>query len=306
MPTLPLYTPTEVADASHGVIAPGGYEWWHFDAENAAGDLRVVAGLHFGYVPNATYLRQYRRYRRRPTRVRPPVPADFACVSLAVYERNRVLASWLSPIPAAGCSAAKGRVEVRLGPNSLRADVSGDRLLTLEVNGARAELRFRPRFALVPVERHLLPKIPGGAEHRWIIADPLCDVEGEIHLPDCPTIRFTGRGFHDHSYGTAPLAMAVRRWIRGRMLLEDVAVVFQGVRPVGRTTGDIWRVLECDAAGCRESSQTNVPCERASEAPTVLESSRSFTRALYEVESRGRRGIAFCEELFPAGVAREG
>ena len=43
MPTLPLFAPPNAhqaagasPDASHRVTAPGGYEWWHFDAPDAA------------------------------------------------------------------------------------------------------------------------------------------------------------------------------------------------------------------------------------------------------------------------------
>ncbi len=67
MPTIPMFTPTPVPDAWHAVTAPGGYEWWYFDAEDRP-DLRVVAILFEGFVFHPGYLRAYARYRRRPTR----------------------------------------------------------------------------------------------------------------------------------------------------------------------------------------------------------------------------------------------
>jgi hypothetical protein len=99
MPTLPLYTPADVPDASHRVLAPGGYETWHFDAESATGDVRLVAVLGAGSPLDAAYLRRYLQYRRRPTRRPPPVPPDFPFAHFAVYEGERPVAQF--PLGAA-------------------------------------------------------------------------------------------------------------------------------------------------------------------------------------------------------------
>jgi len=79
MPKISLYR-TDVADpdASHDVRAPGGYEWWYFDAEDTANDRQIVAIFLNGFIFHPGYLRAYRRYMNRPTRFAPPLPQDYA------------------------------------------------------------------------------------------------------------------------------------------------------------------------------------------------------------------------------------
>src|SRR5688572_31989867 len=89
MPTLPLMTPTPLADASRKITAPGGYESWRFDASSDDGKLHLVAGLHLGHQLDAGYLRRYLRYRRRPTRVAPPQPWEYCAVTFALLEKGR-------------------------------------------------------------------------------------------------------------------------------------------------------------------------------------------------------------------------
>src|SRR5687767_6539330 len=67
MPTISLYTPPAHPDAWHQIRAPGGYEWWHFDAEDARHDRRLVAALFDGDAMDPRYVREYARYRRNPT-----------------------------------------------------------------------------------------------------------------------------------------------------------------------------------------------------------------------------------------------
>src|SRR5688572_15336455 len=81
---IPMFTPPSHPDGWHRVTAPGGYESWHFEAEDAEG-RRLVIEFHDGYPSSRDYLRRYTAFRRRPTRTRPPVPADFPHVSLALF-----------------------------------------------------------------------------------------------------------------------------------------------------------------------------------------------------------------------------
>src|SRR4249920_3011226 len=89
MPTIPLFTPTPIPDAWHNVTAPGGYEWWYFDAEDVANDRQIVGILLDGFVFHPKYLRAYAWYRRFPTRIAPPLPRWFRCAYFVVYERGR-------------------------------------------------------------------------------------------------------------------------------------------------------------------------------------------------------------------------
>ena len=72
MPTVPMYIQhPQATDASHGVFAPGGYEWWHFDAEDEKGEVRIAIDFYDGYPFEGEYISRYERYLRRPTRREP-------------------------------------------------------------------------------------------------------------------------------------------------------------------------------------------------------------------------------------------
>src|SRR5215204_5571773 len=95
MPTLPLFTPASVPDAWHQVHAPGGYEWWYFDAEDTVNDRQIVGILLDGFIFHSGYLRQYAKYRRWPTRVAPPLPRHYRCAYFVVYERGKILSQFM-------------------------------------------------------------------------------------------------------------------------------------------------------------------------------------------------------------------
>src|SRR5438552_19100904 len=100
MPTLPLYTSTSVPDAWHNVTAPGGYEWWYFDAEDVANDRQIVAILLDGFVIHAGYLRAFARYRRWPTWLAPRLLRWYRCANFVEYERGKILAQFMRQFPA--------------------------------------------------------------------------------------------------------------------------------------------------------------------------------------------------------------
>src|ERR1700761_3568852 len=121
MLTVPLLIQPLVPDASHQVTAPGGYEWWYFDAEDAAGELRMVAIFFQGFVFHPRYLREYGKYRRRPTRTQPPLPADYPCVYFVLYRGDEIVGQFMSQFPASAFSAATDRLEVSVGPNRINS-----------------------------------------------------------------------------------------------------------------------------------------------------------------------------------------
>src|SRR6202035_598239 len=132
MPTLPLYIPPTNADAWHRVTAPGGYEWWYFDAEDATDDVQIVGILFEGFVFHPEYLRRYARYRRRPTRVAPPLPAEYPCAYLVVYRGGQIAWQCMMQYAPADYQASDAGLDVRIGPNSLRREADGSLRLHLE------------------------------------------------------------------------------------------------------------------------------------------------------------------------------
>ena len=207
---LPLYDPTPAdPDGWHAVRSPGGYEWWYFDAEDAAGGLQFVAIFLEGFVFHPGYLRRYARYRSRPTRHAPPLPGEYPCAYFAVYEGGRVLAQFMTQVRPGDFHATGEGPEVRVGDNRLGR--AGDGSLRLRLcarpwrltwRGPRrtgsdqlsADLTFTPLLGKPDGEadggpgrrrreqRTFLSREMTGAEHHWVIADPLCRVEGEIRL----------------------------------------------------------------------------------------------------------------------------
>ena len=108
MPTLPLLTPTSSPDAWHNVTAPGGYEWWYFDAEDTANDRQIVAIFFDGFVFHPKYLRAYARYRRWPTWIAPPLPRWFRCAYFVVYECGKIVSQFMRQYPRGGFSGQPG------------------------------------------------------------------------------------------------------------------------------------------------------------------------------------------------------
>jgi hypothetical protein len=228
MPTLPLFDTPADPNAWHRVTAPGGYEVWHFDAADASGDVRVVVEFGEGQSFDSTYRRRYLRYRRNPTGHRPPVPSEYPFVNFALCERRRLLAKLVARHRPGALVASSDTPDLTIGPNSLARDPGG--ALRLHVEGVArppvarwrmtwrgvsrrqhgphvtADLTFRPLRHAPPDEPDLL------APHRRVVIHPSCAVEGIIRIVGDRSLKgqtreiaFTGRGAHDHRYGTAPL-----------------------------------------------------------------------------------------------------
>ncbi len=292
MPTLPLYETPAHPDAWHRVTAPGGYEWWYFDAEDAAADLRLVVILFQGFVFHPGYLRRYGAYRRRPTRAAPPVPAEYPCAYFVVYERGTILAQFMQQYAPGDFAASAERPDVRVGPNRLTSGGTAGGPLELIVSGTpwrltwqgpkllasqrlAAELRFTPAFPHAASERVFLSKALAGAEHHWVIANPLCEVSGTITLSGASgadgengsarrdagprTIAFNGRGYHDHNYGTGPIGPGLHRWIWGRVLRDDRVETFHLAVPRDPALPAEFHLVEADAAGVREVTTAAAP-----------------------------------------------
>jgi carotenoid 1,2-hydratase len=325
-----MLTPPTVPDAWHRVTAPGGYEWWYFDAEQTGGELRIVIILFQGFVFHPGYLRAYDSFRRRPTRRPPPLPADYPCAYFVVYRGDKIVAQFMTQHPASTFAASAGRADVSVGPN--RLTTSDDGTMSLSVTGVpwelttrgpktldgqllRGSFQFRPRFDHPAMERTFFDRSWAGADHHWVVAHPLCDVKGEIetHLG---TFSFSGRGYHDHNFGTGPIGPGLHRWIWGRVLLADHAAMFHYALPKARPPE--LHVVEADAFGVRElvgesftadwdrRTSTFLRYPAAIDAgplrlrhPRLVDASPFYLRLAYDAEIRGETGVAFCEVAYP-------
>ena len=265
MPDLPMFVPPADPDGWHRVTAPGGYEWWYFDAEDASGRLRLVAILLEGFVFHPGYLRRHAKFLRRPTRTAPPVPGDHPCAYFALYEDGKVVGQFMTEYPPTDFAASPDKPDVQVGPNRFWREPDGSLRITLTGTPWKltwqgpkllagdelsADLTFRPRTPTGPAagqpaaERTFLSRKLSGADHRWVIASPLCDVSGTVYLGESSvggrgvratggasgagssvgrSIDFAGRGYHDHNYGTAPIGPGLHRWVWGRAIAPTSA-----------------------------------------------------------------------------------
>ena len=334
---LPLFSPNAVADASHAVRAPGGYEWWYFDAEDAATDTQLVAIFLHGFVFHPGYLRTYARFVRRPTTTAPPLPDDFSCVYFVVYRGGKILTQVMRQVPAQDYAASRDAVDVRLGRSTLTPDAGGLRVhvdaapwaltwqgpKTLTDRRLTADLSFAPVLPHPPVERRFLSRAMTGADHHWVIASPLCDVAGDVRLTAgdgdaIETIRFTGRGYHDHNYGTAPLGPGLARWVWGRAFAGDRVVTFHHAVPTDGGLPAESHLVVADGKFVREMAVPPVvsfdrrtalglaypsaidwPGVMRLSRPRVLDAAPFYLRLQYDAEVLGERSTAFCEAAYP-------
>jgi len=324
MPTVPMYSRPACADGWHQVTAPGGYEWWRFEAEDPATDTQLVAVLGQGCPLHAGYLRRYAAYRRRPTRVAPPLPADFPWVSFAVYVKGAMAARFTAEYPAGAFSAATDRLAVAVGPNAATAGADG--AIRLDLHGPRigldgavgANLTFHPVGPAPPEERRFLPRDVSRADHFWLPAAMRCAVEGSIELPG-RTLVFAGRGCHDHQLGTVPVGEVVGRWLRGRVLFEGRAVAFHVIKPLDHGRPDAVQWIDAAGGACVDGAATDVAADwsprtawrlrypaslrlgdwLALDRPRVLDASPVFVRVQYDATAGPDRGAAVCEIVYP-------
>jgi carotenoid 1,2-hydratase len=333
MPTLPLYEPNSPADAWHQVRSPGGYEWWYFDAEDRQRSLQIVGILLQGFIFHPGYLRAYASYIRKPKKTSPPLPEEYPCAYFVVYEHGRILHQFMTQYRPDDFSASMDAPDVTIGPNSLSAQGSALNLklqgtpwiLTmcgpkrLEDQPLLGEFKFEPLLDAPPHKRSFLSQaICGGAEHQWVVANPLCRVSGSFQC-NGQTREFSGTGYHDHNYGTAPIGRGLRRWIWGRVLLDDSVYTFHYVQPQDATQRDEIHMIQADSTGMREITIQRVDAawsrrtgwllnypdalrfDSALELsnPRVIDSSPFYLRLSYDARVANRQATALCEIAYP-------
>ena len=341
MPSVELLNRHAHPDGWHNVRSPGGYEWWYFDAEDAATDTQVVAIFMEGFIFHAGYLRRYDRYRRHPTRHLPPVAGDFPCVYLCVYREGRVWKQSFTQFQPEAFQAATSCCDVRIGADNAVRTLRDDGTFELRLHGVpweltargpvhrrdqslTAQLRFSPSREAAEDQtapRRFLSRAMTGADHFWSVIAPRCNVQGTIGWTDT-SFTFSGTGYHDHNYGTAPIGDGLARWTWGRAMFGgDRVVTFHHAEPTDRLLPVETHLIEATPQGTRELPTERVaadwslvsnpamrlryprsidfgPALRLSE-PRVVDPSPFYLRLTFTAESFGERSTAFCEIAYP-------
>jgi hypothetical protein len=223
MATLPLYTPADHCDGWQRVAAPGGYESWIFEIDGVDGRTRFVVGFHLGWPLDARYAQRYLLYHAMPTRVSPPIPADFPVVTIELLKGRRRKLAVACPFDTSDFHAESDRLDIRIGGSRARAIDDGSVQLTVRVQ--RGKLSVTAQLTFTPLLR---------ASHRWaphehhhvLLCDPLCEAKGEVQVfetgKQSPIIvPVWGRGYREHRVGLRSLSDLRGDVIFARAIGED-------------------------------------------------------------------------------------
>jgi carotenoid 1,2-hydratase len=312
VPTLPLLlaelAPTD-ADAPRHVTAPGGYEWWYFEAHDPVADLRVTAILFDGNPFHPGYLRRYAWYRRFPTRLRPPLPREYPCTFVRVYEKGEPAGGGMWQYDPGACRATRGGV--RVGPDGFTRLPNGSMRLTVRRS---IDLTFAPKAASATAP-HVYEMARGAsvvAPHGWIVSNPMCAVAGEVMVRG-RSVRFDGLGYQDHNFGAEPVSLVARRWFWGCAWIGEHAHVVAEV--VGRREQS-WGVRWIDATtlgsatwGGRTSLRVPYPTvvdfgdALRLDEPRVVESLPIFVQLRYRAQVNGVTTTALAHVVEPGRAA---
>ena len=187
---------------------PNGYEWWYFDA--ISDDERyILVVIYFLGTPMSPYYKAV-------TDGKNPLPKDWCGVFMSLHERTTSgyrERAYAYNVYRGGDFAEDG-ASVSVGGSRFVRGMDGAWNLSfnercLWLGCVRGELCFAPDFS----PRHGV--LPGDEAHTWVCVAPDCRVSGDLQLANGETVRFTGRGYHDHNYGRLPWAKT-KRWVWGR------------------------------------------------------------------------------------------
>jgi carotenoid 1,2-hydratase len=236
VPTLPLIAnPAPVdADAPRRVTAPGGYEWWYFEAHDPVADVRVTAILFDGNPFHPGYLRRYAWYRRFPTRLRPPLPREYPGAFVRVYENGERTGGGMWQYEPGFCRADDAGVN--FGADGFARTPDG--LMKLTIRRA-LDLTFTPKAAPNATDKPRVHELARGASvaatHGWVVSNPSCVVTGAVTSRG-QVVPFNGLGYQDHNFGAEPVSLGARRWFWACAWLDDRPLVAAEVVPTGGTS----------------------------------------------------------------------
>jgi carotenoid 1,2-hydratase len=183
-------------------VPQNGYRWWYVDAISSDGDQAFTIIAFIGSVFSPYYA-----FARRKTAAD---PENFCAINVALYgaRRNR----W--------CMTERGRAallrnaqEFRVGPSSLTWDGTELRIDVDEITvpiprRVKGVIRIKPDFLC----DHVADLDPRRL-HQWRPIAPSAAVEVRFNAP---SLSWSGRGYWDSNWGSAPLESSFQSWIWSR------------------------------------------------------------------------------------------
>jgi hypothetical protein len=215
MGTLKLMTQPATPDGSHRIGSPGGYEVWHFYAEDPSQQIRLLVSMHDGDIASPSYRHRLTAYLKRPTANEPPIPSQYPCIRASVYENEKLLVNHELNFPP-GAFRTEDDGSITLGTN--RVAFSADEIsvsATALEKSLKIDLSFRRAFCTAPAE--IITE-----DHHWVPRSPLCEVRGRVEIGP-RKINLMGLGQHNHYFGTKPPESS---WIRGGIVFPRASAIF--------------------------------------------------------------------------------
>ncbi|HEV8292177.1 MAG TPA: hypothetical protein VGP94_09645 [Tepidisphaeraceae bacterium] len=287
MPLVPLFDETEPRASSHNVRSPGGYETWRLRAYDAKQDLLLLASLWNGYLFHPTYHKRYGAYLRHPTRTVPPLPSEYACQELILYQNGRLIFSSITPLPPVQSFPVIQRSGLRLSLGSCHLDLE-------------------PHLPPTPLYFETI-----GPRHRWCLANPLLKVDGALQLPSLPKLIINAIACHDHRYGTEPIITSSPSWYDGCALFPGCALLFEGTPTTSWLMESTLRASQFidhpvdttsynrSLFGIRYPQSFSLADQGTLTNPRILHSSPIRLHVSYDAKSPTESGRAFVEIFHP-------
>ena len=244
--------------------SPGSYEWWHFDGIDDKTGLSFSLQFYTGNLLSAYYQDNLKTYWQKtksplvdnasvkvesleshPPVVSPPNPLDYCGVSFQIFRKGNLAGESLQEFSGKFLKASDRHGAVKLGPSRFNWDEEGNPasyVITVQspLQGKKGYLRARLFFTPLLTEISTLPPPEIPSTHTWVLAAPLCHVEGTLQW--CNALGevvdeegFIGKGYHDHHWGSVPLNRFVKSWHWGRAFIGDKTFIYSIQTPVNES-----------------------------------------------------------------------
>ena len=192
--------------------AKGGYAWWYFDGLADDGTRAVSVIAFIGSVFSPWYAWSGRGN-----------PANHVCLNVATFGPSPRFT--MTDRGQSALRQSKDRLQI--GPSSIRWD-NGTVVMDINeisalprVGRVRGQIRFTPS-AITQVQANLTPD----ARHIWRPFAPI----GRIEVDLSPAHQWSGHGYFDANFGTAPLERDFTHWTWGRYPRQSGAFVHYDAR----------------------------------------------------------------------------
>ena len=204
---------------------PGSYEWWYFDAQSVD-DYSIVIIFYEGNPFSKRYIQGISSKINQRAEYYP-------AISISVYKKGKPIFYAFEEMLPGVCNFSETEPAGTAGGNRFKGKISDGKLLydvildhKLE-NGDRVEasLKFTSDVNEISLTGKNMEVSPA---HLWNLVQPQAHVTGSISLSGYrdETIHFSGKGYHDHNFGTEPMKETFDEWYWGRYHFDEMTLVY--------------------------------------------------------------------------------